>query len=97
MAPAIPSDPGVKTSSAPNICKRFLRSTLMVSGMVKISRYPLAAATKARAIPVFPDVGSMRTVSFFIDPFLSPASIMLTPIRSLTLERGLKDSSFPTT
>jgi hypothetical protein len=39
----------------------------MVSGMVKINRYPLAAATKANAIPVFPDVGSIKTVSFFIE------------------------------
>ena len=37
------------------------RSTDIVSGIVRMRRYPLAAATNARPMPVLPDVGSMRT------------------------------------
>src|SRR5664280_552515 len=74
--------------------KRCRRSMLIVSGIVRIRRYPFAAQTKARAIPVFPLVGSMITVSLLISPAASAASIMATPILSFTLERGLKDSIF---
>lgn len=35
----------------------------MLAGIVRMRRYPLAAATKASAIPVFPDVGSIRVVT----------------------------------
>jgi hypothetical protein len=56
-APFIPSAPGVNTSSAPKALSRFLRSILIVSGIVRISLYPLAAATQASPIPVFPLVG----------------------------------------
>jgi len=69
----------------------------MVSGMVRTSLYPLAAQTKARAMPVLPLVGSTITVSLVMWPALSAASIMETPIRSLMLPQGLKDSSFATT
>ena len=45
-------------------------------------------------MPVLPDVGSTRTVfSGLILPLFSSDSIMLTPIRSLTLAMGLKNSS----
>jgi hypothetical protein len=37
----------------------------------KVSRYPLAAATKASAIPVFPDVGSMISMPGFSLPAFS--------------------------
>ncbi len=70
---------------------------LIVSGMVRISLYPFAAQTKARAMPVLPLVGSMTTVSGPIRPACSAASIMATPMRSFTLDRGLKDSSFTST
>ena len=50
MAPFIPSGPGVRTSSAPNAASSLRRSTLIVSGMVRMRRYPRAAATKASAI-----------------------------------------------
>ncbi len=96
-APFIPSAPGVRTSSAPKIARSCLRSMLIVSGMVRIRRYPLAAATKARAIPVLPLVGSMITDPSFSSPFFSASSIIATPIRSFTLERGLKDSILTTT
>ena len=37
IAPPIPSEPGVKTSSAPKTLRNFLLSIDMVSGMVKIN------------------------------------------------------------
>ena len=66
----------------------------MLSGIVKISRYPLAAQTKARAIPVLPEVGSTSTVPGLIRPAVSAAAIIETPIRSLTESNGLKNSHF---
>ncbi|MBT9162661.1 MAG: hypothetical protein DDT27_01220 [Dehalococcoidia bacterium] len=97
IAPFIPSAPGVSTSSAPKADKSCLRSRDMVSGMVRISRYPRAAQTKARAMPVLPLVGSTITVSLLISPFSSASTIIDTPMRSFTLLMGLKDSSFATT
>ena len=73
------------------------RSRLIVSGMVSTHRYPRAAHTIARAIPVLPLVGSTTMVSGLIRPAFSAASIIATPMRSLTLADGLKDSSFPRT
>ncbi len=93
----MPSLPGVKINSAPRAASSFLRSTLIVSGMTSASLYPLAAQTKARPIPVLPLVGSRMTVSGPIRPSVSAAWTMLKPIRSLTLERGLKDSSLAST
>ena len=46
-------------------------------------------------MPVLPEVGSTRTPRpGEIVPFASSASTMATPMRSLTLEIGLKNSSF---
>ena len=66
----------------------------MVSGIVRMSFRPLAAATNASAMPVLPLVGSMSTVSLLIFPLFRASSIIANPIRSLTLESGLKNSSF---
>ena len=63
IAPFIPSLPGVRTICAPSAETILRRSTLMVSGIVKIRCKPFAAVTNARPIPVFPLVGSMITVS----------------------------------
>ena len=76
MAPFMPSVPGVRTSRAPSIASNVRRSNDIVSGMVRISWYPLAAATNASAMPVLPLVGSMMTVSFFTMPRFSASSIM---------------------
>jgi hypothetical protein len=57
----------------------------------------LAAATEAREIPVFPLVGSTIRVSLSTTPLFSAASIMARAIRSFTLDRGLKNSSFTST
>ena len=51
----------------------------------------------ASAMPVLPLVGSRMMVSGPIRPACSAASIMATPMRSLTLLAGLKNSSFATT
>ena len=93
IAPFIPFAPSVSTSSAPYAFRMFLLSTLMVSGMVRMIRYPLDAAMDARPIPVLPDVGSMITEPSFKSPFSSASSIIAFAIRSLTLPAGLKYSS----
>ncbi len=71
------------------------RSIDIDSGITSTSLYPRAAATKARAIPVFPEVGSTSVVRpAAMRPAFSMLSIILTPMRSLTLDSGLKNSSF---
>ena len=57
--------------------------------MVKTSLYPRAAAMKASAMPVLPDVGSTSVVlPGVIKPLRSASSIMPRPIRSFTLRHG---------
>src|SRR5689334_17209237 len=69
---------------------------LIVSGIVRISRYPLAAQTRASAIPVLPDVGSTMTLRpGWMRPSASAAAIIDMPMRSLTLPPGFIDSSLP--
>ena len=75
-----------------NILKAY-GAEIVVSGMVRIIRYPLAAATEARPMPVFPEVGSMITAPGFSSPLCSAASIMAFPTRSFTLPAGLKYST----
>jgi hypothetical protein len=82
---------GVSTSSAPRACKILRRSMLMDSGMVRIRRYPFTADTRARPMPVLPDVGSMMVAPSLSFPSASAASIMARAMRSFTLEPGLKD------
>ncbi len=48
-------------------------------------------------MPVLPEVGSTMVVPALIRPLCSSASIMATPMRSLTLLIGLKNSSLATT
>jgi hypothetical protein len=45
-------------------------------------------------MPVLPEVGSTSTVPGLIRPARSAASIIATPMRSLTELMGLKNSSF---
>ena len=66
----------------------------MVSGIVSITLYPLAAPAEASPIPVFPLVGSIMTVPFLRRPFSSASFIMAFAILSFTLPAGLKYSSF---
>ena len=73
------------------------RSRLMVSGMVRMIGIPRAAHTMARAIPVLPLVGSTMMVSSVMAPAAIAASTIEAPMRSFTLEPGLKNSSLATT
>src|SRR3989339_1251188 len=66
----------------------------MLSGITRIRRYFLTAATNARPIPVFPEVGSIITVLGFKSPSFSAASIIERAIRSLMLPPGFCFSSF---
>ena len=93
----MPFAPSVRTSSAPYDFRMLRRSTLMVSGIVRMIRYPFAAAIAARPIPVLPDVGSIMTEPSFNRPFSSASSIIAFAIRSFTLPAGLKYSSFTRT
>nr|CRL71098.1 hypothetical protein CPGR_00606 [Mycolicibacter nonchromogenicus] len=61
----------------------------MVSGMVRITLYPRAAPTIARAIPVLPLVASTMVAPGRSWPDFSAASMIETPMRSLTLLAGL--------
>jgi len=49
----------------------------MLSGIIRISLYPLMAATMASAIPVLPDVASMRVSPGLITPLASAAAILV--------------------
>ena len=69
------------------------RSSDIVSGIDQDQPVARAAATKASAMPVLPEVGSTSVPPGLIAPAASSASIMLTPMRSLTLAIGLKNSS----
>mmetsp|Transcript_12354 Transcript_12354/g.20110 ORF Transcript_12354/g.20110 Transcript_12354/m.20110 type:complete len:209 (-) Transcript_12354:91-717(-) len=94
MAPPMPFAAGVSLTSAPKALRRTRRSIDILSGMVKMSLYPLEAATMASPIPVFPLVGSTRVdLPGEISPRASASSIMLRAMRSLTLLAGLEDSS----
>src|SRR5574344_1601221 len=65
----------------------------MLSGMVRINLYPLAAVISANPIPVFPLVGSIITESLFNIFFSSASSIIARETLSLMLPEGLNDSS----
>ena len=62
--------------------------------MTIISLYPLAAATEASPIPVFPEVGSIMTVPAFMSPRSSASFKIAFATLSLTEPAGLKYSSF---
>jgi len=89
----MPSLPGVSTSSALSAFNKLRLSTLMVSGMVRISLYPFEAATNANPIPVLPEVGSIITVSLSSFPFFSASSTIARAILSFTELSGLKYSN----
>jgi hypothetical protein len=61
----------------------------MVSGMVNTQRYPWAAATYARPIPVFPLVGSTMIIPGRSRPFSTASLTIAAPIRSFTELNGL--------
>mmetsp|Transcript_27370 Transcript_27370/g.76770 ORF Transcript_27370/g.76770 Transcript_27370/m.76770 type:complete len:265 (+) Transcript_27370:447-1241(+) len=97
MAPPMPLAAGVRTTSAPKALRSTRRSMLMLSGIVRMSLYPLLAATMANPMPVFPLVGSTRMVlPGVMSPRSSACVIMLSAMRSLTEFAGLEDSSLHT-
>ena len=59
---------GVSTSSAPYASSSRRRSMVMDSGMVRMMRYPLTAATMASPMPVLPLVGSTMVMPFLSLP-----------------------------
>ena len=67
------------------LAQRLLRAV----GRPVAAAAPSAAQTKAKAMPVLPLVGSRMMVSGLIRPAFSAASIIATPMRSLTLWAGL--------
>ena len=98
IAPFIPSEAGVRMSSAPSSLRTLRRSSETLSGIAITHLYPLAAATMASAMPVLPEVGSTITDLPGLNlPARSIASTIATPMRSLTECAGLKNSSFAAT
>ena len=69
----------------------------MVSGMVRVSGMPLAAATKARAMPVLPLVGSTSSLPGPSRPSCSARQIMAAPMRHFTEKAGLRPSILAST
>jgi hypothetical protein len=84
MAPGIPRDPSVNTNLAPYAANSLRRSRLIVSGIVSVIGIPLAAATKARAMPVLPLVGSTNSLPGPSKPRCSASHTIAAPIRHLT-------------
>ena len=80
----MPPGPSVRTSLAPKATSSLRRSMLMVSGIVKVSGMPRAAATKASAMPVFPLVGSTSSLPGPRRPRFSASQIIAAPMRHLT-------------
>ena len=93
-APAMPSAPGVSTTSAPNALISEILSALMVSGMTMTHLYPRKAPTIARPMPVLPEVGSMMVIPSFRAPEPSASLIMNRAARSLMEPPGLSPSTF---
>src|SRR5580658_6415559 len=91
----MPRPPSVRTTLAPNAASTFRRSSDIVSGIVSVTGYPRAAATNARAIPVFPLVGSINSFPGCSMPRFSASQIMEDPIRHFTEYAGLRPSTLP--
>src|SRR6266545_1638830 len=92
-APSVPSEAGVRTSSAPYASRFRRRSRLTFVGTHSVARYPSAEASIAIAIPVLPEVAS-RSTRFFVSPAFSAARSIPSAARSLTLPPGLNHSAF---
>ena len=75
----------------------FILSTLIVSGITSITLKPNEEPTKAKPIPVFPDVASIIVAPSFISPFSIASSIIAFATRSFTEPAGLNDSNFTKT
>src|SRR5262245_13569818 len=80
-------------TSAPRARSNRAFSCDILSGIVKMQRYPFTAATRARPTPVLPDVASTIRPPGLRRPSRSAASIIARPMRSLTDPPGLKNSA----
>ena len=80
-------------TSAPSARSSRAFSCDILSGIVKMHRYPFTAAASASPTPVFPDVASTMRPPGFNRPSRSAASIIAMPIRSFTDPPGLKNSA----
>ena len=80
-------------TSAPSARSRRAFSCDILSGIVKMQRYPFTAAASARPTPVFPDVASTINPPGLRRPSRSAASIIAKPMRSFTDPPGLKNSA----
>src|SRR3989441_882884 len=80
-------------TSAPSARSSRAFSWDILSGIVKMHRYPFTAAASANPTPVFPEVASTINPPGRSRPSRSAASIIATPIRSFTEPPGLKNSA----
>ena len=83
------------TTSAPYALSSRTFSCDILSGMVKMQRYPLSAAASASPTPVLPLVPSTTTPPGLSSPRRSASSMILSPIRSFTEPPGLAYSALP--
>src|SRR6266704_1979159 len=84
-------------TSAPRARSSRAFSCDILSGIVKMQRYPFTAAAIASPTPVLPDVASTMSPPGVSRPSRSAASIIATPIRSFTEPPGLKNSALANT
>jgi hypothetical protein len=85
---------GVTITSAPNALSSRTFSCDILSGIVKMHRYPLSAAAIASPTPVLPLVPSTIVPPGLSRPSRSARSMIGMPIRSLIDPPGLKNSAF---
>ena len=88
---------GVTTTWAPKAFSVSCFSFDILSGIVKMQRYPFTAAATARPTPVFPLVFSTMVPPFRRSPAFSAFSRMWMAIRSLMDPPGFMYSSFTST
>ena len=89
-----PLSPGVNIILVPKASNSFLLSSFRHGYNEFVT---LRSRHVRKPYPVLPLVGSTIVPPGFKRPFFSAASIIDNPIRSLTLEQGLKNSNFPIT
>src|SRR5205814_8037128 len=80
-------------TSAPSARSSRAFSCDILSGIVKMQRYPFTAAASASPTPVLPEVASTIRPPGLRRPSRSAASIIASPIRSFTEPPGLKNSA----
>src|SRR5262245_8533045 len=92
-APFEPSSPGDSTISAPYRRRSRRRSAVTFAGTTQVRGYPRSRAASARAMPVFPLVGSRSRRPGSSSPDASAASSIALATRSLIEPLGFCPSS----